>query len=52
MGTFRIIWLIGYVGVWAWTINEFIDGNLDYWGYLFPVFIMTLTNPFFFKKKK
>ena len=52
MKTFRIIWLILYIGVWAWTIDNFINGNQDWYDYLFPVFIMTLTNPWLYKKKK
>ena len=52
MKTFRIIWLILYIGVWAWTIDNFINGNQDWYDYLFPVIIMTLTNPWLYKKKK
>lgn len=52
MKTFRIIWLILYIGVWVWTIDNFINGNQDWYDYLFPVFIMTLTNPWLYKKKK
>ena len=25
MKTFRIIWLILYIGVWVWTIDNFIE---------------------------
>ena len=52
MKTFRIIWLILYIGVWVWTIDNFINGNQDWDDYLFPVFIMTITNPWLYKKKK
>ena len=34
------------------TINGFINGILDWWEYLFPVMIMTLSNPWFYQKKK
>ena len=52
MRTFKIIWSILYVGVWAWTINGFIYGILDWFEYLFPVMMMTFSNPWFYHKKK
>ena len=52
MRTFKIIWSILYAGVWFWTINGFIYGILDWFEYLFPVMIMTFTNPWFYQKKK
>ena len=52
MRTFKIIWSILYIGVWVWTINGFIYGILDWFEYLFPVMIMTFTNPWFIQKNK
>ena len=52
MNTFKIIWFILYVSVWVWTIDKFYTGILDWWEYLFPVMMMTLTNPWFYQKKK
>jgi len=52
MKTLRIIWSILYIGVWVWTIDNFINGSQDWHDYLFPVIIMTLTNPWLVQKKK
>ena len=52
MKTFKIIWLILYIGVWVWTIDNFRNGNQDWYDYLFPVFIMTIFNPWLSQKKK
>ena len=52
--TEKTVWtlVLIYVGVWVWTIDNFINGIQDWYDYLFPVFIMTITNPWLYKKKK
>ena len=52
MRTSYIIWSILYIGVWVWTIDKLINGNMDWFEYMSPVIMMTFTNPWFFKKKK
>ncbi len=50
--TFKIIWLILYISVWVWTIDKLINGNLGWFEHLYPVMMMTITNPWFLQKKK
>ena len=52
MKTFIIFWSILYIGVWVWTIDNFINGNQEWYDDLFPVIMMTLTSLWLVLKKK
>ena len=45
MRTFTIIWFILYIGVWVWTVDNFINGSQEWYDYLFPVLAMSIGIP-------